>query len=358
MPPVAGENAQTILLRPYLAGLLSCDWGLAVAMEIPDSRKHTMKHKVILDTDPGIDDAMAIAYAIAHPDIELLALTTIFGNVRTHEATRNALALLEHWDSDADVAEGEGAPVSMPANEPGYLVHGRNGFGGVDIPASSRSKHALGAVDYIIEATKRHPGEIVLCAVGPLTNLARLLERDPEVVDRLKAVVVMGGAVHRKGNVTPVAEANFWNDPHAADAVLGASWPLVLAPLDCTMPVLFTPDFMQALADENPKLGTPLAAMAKFYSRFYRSHQGLGGCVPHDVMALSWLTVPGAFLLQKGALGVVTDGPAIGQTLFQPGGTQSRARCFDGRSDHLVMVDTDPQMFMADYMMAMTRHAG
>ena len=147
-----------------------------------------------------------------------------------------------------DVAEGEAVPVSMPANEPGYLVHGRNGFGEIDIPASHRSKHALDAVDYISDASKRFPGEIVLCAVGPLTNLARLLERDPGIVSRLKAVVVMGGAVHRKGNVTPVAEANFWNDPHAADAVLGASWPLVLAPLDCTMPVVFTPDFMQALA--------------------------------------------------------------------------------------------------------------
>lgn len=358
MPPVAGENAQTILHRPYLTDLLSCDSALAVAREIPDSRKHLMKHKVILDTDPGIDDAMAIAYAIAHPDIELLALTTIFGNVRTHEATHNALALLDHWECGADVAEGEATPLSMPANEPGYLVHGRNGFGEVDIPAPTRSKHALGAVDYIIEATKRHPGEIVLCAVGPLTNLARLLERDPDVVSRVRAVVVMGGAVHRKGNVTPVAEANFWNDPHAADKVLGASWPLVLAPLDCTMPVLFTPDFMQALADENPKMGKPLAEMAKFYARFYRSHQGLGGCVPHDVMALSWLTVAGAFRLQKGALGVVTDGPAIGQTLFQPGGTQSRARCFDGRPDHMVMIDTDPQLFMADYMKVMTLHAG
>lgn len=316
-----------------------------------------MKHKVIIDTDPGIDDAMAIAYAVAHPDIELLALTTIFGNVRTDEATRNALALLDHWGCDADVAEGETAPLTIPANEPSYLVHGSNGFGEVDIPASTRSKHALDAVDYIIEASKRHPGEITLCAVGPLTNLARLLERDPEVATRLKAVVVMGGAVHKKGNVTPVAEANIWNDPHAADQVFAASWPLVLAPLDCTMPVVFTPDFMQALAKENPALGTPLAAMAEFYARFYRSHMGLAGCVPHDVMALSWLTVPGAFRLQKGALCVVTEGAAIGQTLFQPGGTGSRARCFDGRPNHMVMVDTDPQMFLADYMMVMTRHA-
>jgi purine nucleosidase len=315
-----------------------------------------MAHKIIIDTDPGIDDAMAIAYAIAHPEIELLALTTIFGNVRTGEATRNALALLDYWGSNADVAEGETQPVAMPANEPSYLVHGLNGFGGVEIPPSARQKHELDAIDYIIDASRRFPGEIVLCAIGPVTNLARLLERDPEIVDRLKAVVVMGGAVHRKGNVTPMAEANFWNDPHAADQVLAASWPLVLAPLDCTMPVLFTADYMQALARESPTLGRPLAAMAELYTRFYRSHLGLGGCVPHDVMALSWLTLPGAFRLQKGALAVLTDGPAIGQSIFQPGGTRSRASVFDGRPDHLVMVDTDPDTFMADYMMVMTRY--
>ncbi|MEP3435423.1 MAG: nucleoside hydrolase [Hoeflea sp.] len=315
-----------------------------------------MKQKIILDTDPGIDDAMAIAYAIAHPGIDLLALTTIFGNVRTGEATRNALALLDHWGSDADVAEGEFTPIAIPGHEPSYLVHGRNGLGGIDIPPSRRSKHALGAVDYIIEASKRHPGEIILCAVGPVTNLARLLERDSGIVSRLKAVIVMGGAVHRQGNVTPMAEANFWNDPHAADQVLGAHWPLVLAPLDCTMPVVFTPDYMQALARQSPAFGGPLAAMAEFYAGFYRSHLGISGCVPHDVMALSWLTVPGAFRLQKGALAVLTEGPAIGQTLFQPGGTRSRARCFDGRPDHLVMVDTDPGIFMADYMTVISGH--
>lgn len=309
-----------------------------------------MVHKIILDTDPGIDDAMAIAYAIAHPDIELLALTTIFGNVRTHEATANALMLVEAWGSNADVAEGETAPVSIPSLEPSYSVHGRNGFGEVEMPAPTRKAHKLDAVSYMTEMTKRHPGEITICAVGPLTNLARLLERDPGIVGRVKAVVVMGGAVHRPGNVTPMAEANFWHDPHAADRVLGAAWPLVLAPLDCTMPVLFTPDFMQALATESPRFGQPLAAMAKFYTRFYRSHLGLGGCVPHDVMALSWLTVPGAFRLQKGALAVLTEGPGIGQSVFQPGGTSSRSRAFEGRPDHLVMVDTNPEMFLADYM--------
>jgi len=300
---------------------------------------------------------MAIAYAIAHPDIDLLALTTIFGNVQTHEATANALKLLDAFGSNAEVAEGEARPIRIPANEPTYFVHGRNGLGEHEFPASNRTPHGLDAVGYMIEMTERYRGEINLCAVGPLTNLARALERDPQIVTRVKSVIVMGGAVHRPGNVTRMAEANFWNDPDAADAVLGAAWPLVLAPLDCTMPVVFSPDFMRALAQNSPQIGGPLETMAAFYTRFYRNHHGIGGCVPHDVMALSWLTLPGAFRLQKGAIAVVTQGHAIGQTIFQPGGTSSEARAFDGRPDHLVMVDTDPSLFLADYMRIISSHA-
>ena len=317
-----------------------------------------MAHKIIIDTDPGIDDAMAIAYAVAHPGLELLGLTTIFGNVRVHEATANALRLLDAWGSSADVAEGATRPMVIEPHEPSYLVHGRNGFGGYEIPASSRSAHALDAADYISEMTRRHPGEISLCAIGPLTNLAILLDRDPGVVDRVKQVVVMGGAVHHKGNVTPMAEANFWNDPHAADIVLNARWPLVLAPLDCTMPVVFSPDFMDRLAEDAPALGTPLNAMAKFYSRFYRAYVGLNGCVPHDQMALSWLTVPGAFRVQKGAVAVQREDPAKGQCLFQPAGTTSRADIFHGRPDIDVLVDTDARIFSADYVRVLSAFAG
>jgi inosine-uridine nucleoside N-ribohydrolase len=308
-----------------------------------------VKHKVILDTDPGIDDAMAIAYAAAHPDIDLVGLTTVFGNVAVHEATRNALQLLDYLGHSADVAEGEKHPLAIAPNEPSYDVHGANGFGGVELPACPRQAVSQSAVDYLIEKTREFPGEVTICAVGPLTNLARALERDPAIVARVRQVVVMGGAIHVPGNVSPAAEANFWNDPHAADAVLGARWPLVLAPLDSTMPVVFTPDYFADLAAAAPKAGGMLARMAAFYTRFYRSHVGVNGCVPHDVMALAWLTMPGVFTQKVGAMAVSTEGPGIGQTHFLPAGRHTRDPFWQKRRAHTALIDTDPRIFQADF---------
>lgn len=308
-----------------------------------------MKHKVILDTDPGIDDAMAIAYAVAHPSIDLLALTTIFGNVAVHEATRNALQLLDYLDSDADVAGGATAPLSIAPNEPSYAVHGDNGFGGIELPTSARAPIATSAAEYMIEATLRHPGEITICAVGPLTNLALALERDPGIAGRVKQVVVMGGAVHVPGNVSPAAEANFWNDPHAAEAVLAADWPLVLAPLDATMPVVLTPDYFADLAAAEPVAGGLLARMAAHYTRFYRSHVGLEGCVPHDVMALAWLTMPGVYVQKSGAMAVSTEAPALGQVHFLPAGRPTRDPFWQNRKWQTALLGTDARLFQADF---------
>lgn len=314
-----------------------------------------MKHKVILDTDPGIDDAMAIAYAVAHPAIELLGLTTIFGNVASHEATRNALQLLDYLGHAADVAEGESRPLAIAPNEPSYDVHGTNGFGDIDLPDTARKPVALSAADYLIEKTREFPGEITICAVGPLTNLARALERDPAIVSRVRQVVVMGGAVYVPGNVSPAAEANFWNDPHAADAVLGARWPLVLAPLDSTMPVVLTPDYFADIAEAAPRMGGLLARMAKFYTRFYRSHVGVNGCVPHDVMALAWLTMPGVYTQKTGAMAVSTQGSGIGQTHFLPAGSFTRDPLWQKRRPHIALLDTDPQLFQADFFRTIAR---
>lgn len=317
-----------------------------------------MKHKVILDTDPGIDDAMAIAYAIAHPQVELVGLTTIFGNVTVEEATRNALDLLDHFGCGVDVAPGEPRPLTIAPNRPSYTVHGDNGFGQVALKASRRRALEVSAADYIIEKTRAHPGEITLCAVGPLTNLAVALKRDPTLAERVRQVVVMGGAIDRPGNVSPAAEANFWNDPHAADAVLSARWPLVLAPLDCTMPVVFGPDYFAALAEAAPLMGGVLAEMARFYTRFYRSHVGVDGCVPHDVMALAWLTMPGVYWTRLGSMAVTTEGPALGKVHFNPAGRFSRDAIWQERPRHTALTGTDAHFFRADYFRTLSSFEG
>lgn len=309
-----------------------------------------MTHKIIFDTDPGIDDSLAIAYAIAHPDIEVLALTTIFGNVTSDQATENALKITSAFGSDADVAQGAQKPLQIEPNHTSDYVHGANGLGGFEFPQTDKQAVQLSAAEYMVEMTKKHPGEITICAVGPLTNLALALKLDPDITARVKEVVIMGGAVFHVGNVTPVAEANFWNDPHAADQVLAANWPVTLAPMDCTMPVRFTQEDLEFIARKNPLMGIPLQKMAPFYIDFYRSCVGLNGLVPHDAMALVWLTAPGAFYVRKGALCVATDGPAIGQSICQLAGLKSQSTAFDGRLDHNILVDTDVNMFRANYL--------
>lgn len=308
-----------------------------------------MKHKVILDTDPGIDDTMAIAYAIAHPQIDLLAMTTIFGNVSVEESTDNALRLLDFFEHDADVAKGETRPLSMDPNPHSYSVHGSNGLGEIELARSERKPVSLSGPEYLIEKTREFPGQINICAVGPLTNLARALELDPTITDRVKSVVIMGGAIYRPGNISPVAEANIWNDPHAADAVFAADWPVVLAPLDVTTPVILTASFFEDLQVENPKVGTLLADMAKFYTRFYRSHSGYNGCIPHDVMALTYLTAPGIYMQKRGSLAVATDGPATGQTIFQPAGKRAADPMWASRPKHIALLEIDADYFIGDY---------
>ena len=274
--------------------------------------------KLIIDTDPGIDDAMAILFALTDPACHVLGLTTIFGNVTTAQATRNALRLGELARNPVPVAHGADAPLAIAAKDPAHFVHGDEGFGDIPAEPPARSADPRSAAEFLIETCKADPGEVTICAVGPLTNLALALRKDPQLTDYVSEIVVMGGSVRQTGNVSPYAEANIWNDPHAAAEVFAADWPVRMVGLDVTQAVRCTRDDFAALASAAPVIGGFLNRAADFYFRFHVAQRGFDGCYMHDPTAIIAITDPELFTLEHAPVRVPTEGAEIGRTVADP----------------------------------------
>lgn len=277
-----------------------------------------MGYPIIFDTDPGVDDAQAIAIALTHPDIELLGLTTTYGNVDVTTATHNALLLSELAEHPVPVAQGAAVPLVKTRHPAPAHIHGANGLGNIELPDIQSQALATSAAQFIVDTVNARPGEVTLVAVGPLGNLAAAIQLDPGIVDKVKHVVIMGGSIQEGGNVTPVAEANIFNDPHAASRTLTAGWPLTLVGLDATHRCILEPADMARIAAGQGALGPVLAGSYEFYRAFYQQARGFDGCCPHDSCALAWLLEPELFATARGHLTVVTEGIAEGQTIFAP----------------------------------------
>lgn len=273
------------------------------------------KHKLIIDTDPGTDDAIAILLAVNHPDIDLIGLTTIFGNLATEGATQNALNILAHYDKpNIPVARGADKPLKKILTGYGDFVHGANGLGNHQIAQAVQLAHELSAAEFIVEQVLKYPNEVSICAIAPLTNLALALELEPKIAKLVKQVVIMGGAIKVNGNVSPVAEANIHNDPHAADKVLTAEWPVTLVGLDVTLKVILDEAFMQAVKNKGHK-GEFLYNISRFYDNFYRTRDGYDGFACHDATALAYITNPELFEIIRGGVRVGTEGLVAGMTI-------------------------------------------
>ena len=289
-------------------------------------------HKVILDTDPGVDDAMALLFLHRHPAIDLVGITTVFGNASIETTTRNALFLKRSWNIAAPVARGIGETLNPERTHVGWPtgIHGEDGLGNIDVPAEidlpldPRPAHR-----FIIETVRANPGEVTLVAVGRMTNLARALRDDPEIAALVKAVVIMGGAFDVPGNITPAAEANIHGDPEAADVVLTAPWPVTVIGLDVTMKTVMT---RAALADIAARGGAParlLADISQFYVTFYEQHVD-DGMVVHDSCACAYVVAPELFTTRGGAIRVLCGDIADGQTIQKPDGRIFPPNAWDG----------------------------
>ena len=275
--------------------------------------------KIIFDTDPGVDDAMALAFLLRRPELELIGVTTVLGNADIETVTRNALFLKDRLGFQAPVAQGSGVTLLGKHGEHARHVHGANALGDFPIPATSRSGldgrrgHRM-----LIDLVRAHPGEVTIVAVGRLTNLARALDKDPEIARMVQSVVVMGGAFGvggHTGNVSPVAEANIAGDPDAADAVFTAYWPVTVVGLDVTQEVVIDAAMLERLRDEGGEQGRFLHELSRFYLGFHQRTRKLDGIFAHDSLAVAYVVDPTLFTTREGPVRVICGGLASGQTI-------------------------------------------
>ena len=310
--------------------------------------------KVVIDTDPGVDDALAILLAAASPELDLVGLTTVFGNCAVDVATRNALVLLDvAGRAEVPVARGAADPIASPYLGPVAQVHGVDGMGdGGPLPEPAGSPVAPSAAEFLCRTAAASPGELTILAVGPLTNLALALRLRPDLDTLVDRVVVMGGNALVPGNATPAAEANMHNDPEAADIVFGARWPVTMVGLDVTHKVnLRGADIDRITAAPTPA-GRHLTRALPRYRAFFEHTNGLDGMYVHDPSAVAYLVDPTMFTVSEWPLRVETQGFGRGKTWPSLGDTDdSTPAAWQGRPTVSVCVDVDATR-VVDLMLA------
>jgi inosine-uridine nucleoside N-ribohydrolase len=259
--------------------------------------------KIVLDCDPGHDDAIALLLALASPEVELLGVTTVHGNQTLEKTTANALKVLEFAGrSDVPVAAGADRPLRREQFVAEY-VHGESGLDGPALPPPSGKPVDRHAVDFIADLVLGSPEPVTLVPTGPLTNIGLFLARYPEVAERVARIVLMGGAIG-EGNVTPAAEFNIWCDPEAADRVFSSGLDVTMIGLDVTHKALVGPAHAEQLRASG-RVGAMVAELLEFYGRFHRETYGWDGSPIHDAVALAHAFRPG--LVETRRTGVRVD---------------------------------------------------
>lgn len=249
--------------------------------------------RIIIDTDPGQDDALTFFVALASPEIELLGVTTVAGNVSLEQTTRNALAALDlARRPDIPVCPGADRPLLRPPIDASH-VHGRTGFDGAELPPPSRGANAEHAVDFIIRTVmEAEPGSVTLCAIGPMTNIALAIAREPALRRRIRQIVAMIGAFSEVGNITPSAEFNSFVDPHAASLVFASGIPIVMVPLDVTHQLHTSAARLARIAAIPNRVGPVVADWLRFEKKFEATKYGTDGGPLHDPNTVTWLLRP------------------------------------------------------------------
>lgn len=333
------------------------DWGYAVWSQGTQSyiwltiglKGSSQDVKILLDCDTGIDDAVAIAYALATVGIEVLGVGSVHGNIESEAAAENTLRLLRIMGrEDVPVAQGAHKPLMRPL-ETATFVHGEDGLGNTYFEPSGLSVSGEHASDQIIRVARENPGQVTLVCTAPLTNIALALLQEPDLPKLIHRVVLMGGTAAEPGNISPVAEANIAHDPEAADIVFSAPWEITMAGLDVTMKTLLREEHLARWREADTPLTRWLLKVLDYYFEFYSDSLGYRACAMHDSVAvgLAMGTVE-VLLAPKLPVAVCTsDGPALGQTVVDRRPLVSRGFSAEGAHTQVVM-EIESDKFLDD----------
>jgi purine nucleosidase len=264
-----------------------------------------MSRKILIDCDPGLDDALALLLAHGDPGLELVGVTTVGGNVKLENTTRNALQLREYLGfAKVPVAAGAAGPLTRQARDAAH-VHGTGGLGDVMLPEATLAVHDVHAVDFIIDTLRAAPGSIHLVATGPLTNIALALEREPAIARWVASFTIMGGSFTR-GNATVAAEFNIWADPEAARIVFDADWRVTMIGLDLTLQAQANAAVISRLKELGTLADELIVPLATFY--FNPNIPDWDGQAVHDVCAVAYVARPDLFRVEAARVDVETSG--------------------------------------------------
>lgn len=299
--------------------------------------------RIIIDTDPGQDDAVAILLALASPELDVLGITAVAGNVPLSLTQKNARMICElAGRPDVKVFAGADRPLVRRLVTAEH-VHGRTGLDGPELPEPGMSLQDQHAVDFIVETLlSEEPATVTLCPLGPLTNIAAALHRAPEIAGRIREIVLMGGGFFEGGNVTPAAEFNIYVDPHAAEIVLSSAVPIVMMPLDVTHKALTTADRVAAFRALGTRVGIATAEMLEFFERFDEEKYGSDGGPLHDPCVIAYLLRPDLFRGRRCNVAVETSSEiTMGMTVVDWWGVTDRPK------NAMVMREIDADGFFA-----------
>lgn len=308
------------------------------------------KRKMILDLDTGVDDALAIAYALADPEVDLIGIVSSYGNNLLDVCAENSLKLLELL-GHTDIPVFKGLPHSCTTDHFDVMqvskdIHGDNGIGDVELPAPSRVLEEQSGVDFYIEAAHKYGKDLIIIPTGPMTNLAAALKKDPEIADLIGNVTFMGGALTVEGNVTPVAEANINQDPKAADEVMKSNLPLTMVGLDVTLRTLLTKNETKQWRELGTASGKAFADITDFYiDAYYNLDIDKRGCALHDPLAVGVGVDPSFVSTISLFMKVVyQEGPYYGRTIGD------NAKLNDPNPNVKVAVNVDKERYLKAFM--------